>query len=101
LLKEEFFEAYGTDKRYEKAIEKLDSGYEDATQFYAEDKETHVHIRTTNVLERLNSEIRRRESVIRIFPNIHSAFRLLGAVLMDCEQEMHTGGKKFIYRTTE
>lgn len=101
LLKEEFFEAYGTDKRYEKAIEKLDSGYEDATQFYAEDKETHVHIRTTNVLERLNSEIRRRESVIRIFPNIHSAFRLLGAVLMDCEQEMDTGGKKFIYRTTD
>src|SRR5690625_747956 len=79
LLKKEFIEKYDSDTKYAKAIEKLDAGYEDAVQFYAEDKDTHVHIRTTNVLERLNSEVRRRENVIRIFPNEDSAFRLIGA----------------------
>ena len=99
LLKKEFIEKYDSDIKYAKAIEKLDAGYEDAVQFYAEDKDTHVHIRTTNVLERLNSEVRRRENVIRIFPNVDSAFRLIGAVLMDCEEVMDPGGKRFFYRT--
>ncbi len=101
LLKNEFIEKYETDKRYIKAIETLDGGYEDAIQFYAEDKDTHVHIRTTNVLERLNSEVRKRERVIRIFPNVDSAFRLIGAVLMDCEEEMDVGGKRFFYRSKD
>lgn len=99
LIKDEFIAKFGDDKKYAKAVEKLDNGYEDAVQFYAEDKDTHTHIRTTNVLERLNSEIRRRENVIRIFPNVDSAFRLIGAVLMDCDEAMDPGGKKYIYRT--
>lgn len=101
LLKNEFIEKYEDDKRYTKAIETLDEGYEDAVQFYAEDKDTHVHIRTTNVLERLNSEVRKREKVIRIFPNVASAYRLIGAVLMDCEEKMDVGGKKFFYRSKD
>ncbi|SFD36381.1 Transposase, Mutator family, partial [Lentibacillus persicus] len=43
----------------------------------------HRFIHSTNSLERLNQEVRRRERVIRIFPNTQSAFRLIGAVLMD------------------
>ena len=99
LLKKEFIEKYADDKKYHKSVDTLDAGYEDAIQFYAEDKDVHNHIRTTNVLERLNSEVRKRERVIRIFPNRESAFRLIGAVLMDCEDAMDPGGKKFIYRT--
>src|SRR5699024_7278033 len=53
MLKDEFIEKFEDDKKYVKAIETLDAGYEDAIQFYAEDKDTHIHIRTTNVLERL------------------------------------------------
>ncbi|PAV27585.1 IS256 family transposase [Virgibacillus profundi] len=101
MLKNEFIEKYEDDKKYTKAIETLDAGYEDAIQFYEEDKDTHIHIRSTNVLERLNSEVRRREQVIRIFPNVNSAFRLIGAVLMDCEETMDNGNKKFIYRKKE
>jgi len=101
MLKDEFIEKFEGDKKYIKAIETLDAGYEDAIQFYAEDKDTHVHIRTTNVLERLNSEVRKRESVIRIFPNMDSAFRLIGAVLMDCEEVMDPGKRKFFYRTKD
>ncbi|MBP2259191.1 IS256 family transposase [Virgibacillus alimentarius] len=100
MLKDEFIEKFEDDKKYVKAIETLDAGYEDAIQFYAEDKDTHIHIRTTNVLERLNSEVRKREGVIRIFPNTSSAFRLIGAVLMDCEEGMDPGKRKFFYRTT-
>jgi len=40
-------------------------------------------LRTTNRQERLNEEIRRRERVIRIFPNDASALRLIGALLAE------------------
>ncbi|WP_035322899.1 transposase, partial [Peribacillus kribbensis] len=52
---------------------------------------------TTNVLERLNSEIRRREQVIRVFPNHQSAFRLIGAVLMDYADTLDLGGRKYLH----
>jgi|SRR5690625_447240 len=87
IIKEEFLDLYGDNHRYQKAIQILEDGYEDAIQFFSEPSETHVHIRSTNVLERLNSEIRRREGSIRIFPNQQSAFRLIGAVLMDCQEK--------------
>ncbi len=99
MLKQEFIEKYESDNKYSKAIEKLDEGYEDAIQFYSEDSEAHVHVRTTNVLERLNGTVRAREKIIKIFPNINSAIRLIGAVLMDAEEAMDQGGRRFIYRT--
>ena len=37
-------------------------------------------MRTSNIIERLNEEIRRRERVIRIFPNEESLERLIGAL---------------------
>jgi len=40
-------------------------------------------LRTTNMQERLNEEVRRRERVIRIFPNDASALRLIGALLAE------------------
>jgi len=97
MLKDEFMNRYEDDKRYQKALKILDEGYEDAVQFFSEPSEAHDHIRTTNVLERLNSEVRRREEVIRIFPNHQSAFRLIGAVLMDYKEKMDQGNKKYIY----
>jgi len=97
VLKEEFMNRYEGEKKYQNALETLDQGYEDAVQFFAEPKEAHVHIRTTNVLERINSEVRKRERVVGIFPNQQSAFRLIGAVLMDYEETMDPGNKKYIY----
>jgi putative transposase len=40
-------------------------------------------LRTTNMQERLNEEIRRRERVIQIFPNDESALRMFGALLAE------------------
>ncbi len=55
-------------------------------------------LRSTNALERLNQEIPRRERVIRIFPNVTSAIRLLGALL--CEQnEAWISGRKWLDMT--
>ena len=48
-------------------------------------------IRTGNMLERVNQEIKRRTRVIRIFPNQSSCLRLVSAVLMEISEHWETG----------
>jgi putative transposase len=48
-------------------------------------------IRTTNGLERLNQEIKRRSRVVRIFPNRESCLRLVSALAMEQSEEWITG----------
>ena len=48
-------------------------------------------LRTTNGLERLNQEIRRRTRVARLFPNEASCLRLVTAVVMEISEEWETG----------
>jgi len=48
-------------------------------------------IRTTNLLERVNQEIRRRTRVVRIFPNEASCLRLISAILMEISEDWQTG----------
>lgn len=86
--KEEFIEKFGDNAKLSKAIEILEEGFEDAIQYLNEKSKYHKYIRSTNSLERINQEVRRRERVIRIFPNTQSAFRLIGAVLMDYSEEV-------------
>jgi transposase-like protein len=52
------------------------------------------HIRTTNSLERVNKEIRRRTRVVGIFPNEESCLRLISALLMEISEEWQSG-KRF------
>lgn len=40
------------------------------------------HLRTSNIAERVNQEIRHRTKVARIFPNVASCERLIGAIVM-------------------
>jgi len=77
--------------RAPKALALLEEGYEDATAVLALPAPYRVRLRTTNSVERLNEEIRRRERVIRIFPSRASALRLLGALLMELEEGWSTG----------
>ena len=58
----------------------LEAGIEDALALVAYPPEVHLRLRTTHDVERLNREIRRRERVIRIFPNRASAERLLAQI---------------------
>ncbi|WP_121615111.1 IS256 family transposase [Virgibacillus halodenitrificans] len=85
--KDEFVSNHQDNPKLEKAINNLEEGFDDAIQYLNEPLAYHRFIRSTNSLERLNQEVRRRERVIRIFPNTQSAFRLIGAVLMDYEEE--------------
>lgn len=94
-MKEELFAKYEKDKIYQKSLEILDEGFEDAFA-YLNEEEAYSRLRTTNCLERLNGEIRRREKVIRIFPNEASAIRLIGAILMDINEEWTTSSKTYI-----
>jgi transposase-like protein len=50
-------------------------------------------LRSTNLLERLNQEIKRRTRVARIFPNEMSCFRLIAAILMETHEEWINGRK--------
>ena len=59
-------------------------------------------IRTTNSLERINKEIRRRTRVVGVFPNEASCLRLVSALLMETSEEWQIGkhycvGKSFNY----
>ena len=80
-MQEEIFNKYEEDKKYQKSLQILDEGFEDSFA-YLNEEQVFSRLRTTNCIERLNEEIRRREKVIRIFPNEKSAIRLIGAILI-------------------
>jgi len=61
----------------------LDMGFDDAMSVMCLPLRYRKSLRSTNLLERENQELRRRERVIRIFPNADSVIRLMGAVLLD------------------
>ncbi len=44
-------------------------------------------IRTTNLMERVNKELKRRTKVVGAFPNEESLLRLVGSILMDINEE--------------
>lgn len=80
------------------AVATLERGFDDATAVLALPAPYRVRLRTTNGVERLNEEIRRRERVIRIFPNRESVIRLVGALLME-QDEVWTTGKRYFDMT--
>jgi putative transposase len=89
-FKDELMSKFGNNAKYEKALGVLDEGFEDTIQYMNHPESIRSHIRSTNSLERLNQEVRRREKVIRIFPNTQSAFRLVGAVLMHYQETIYS-----------
>lgn len=50
-----------------------------------------VRMRTTNMLERVSKEVKRRTAVATLFPNEASALRLVSAVLMEISEEWEAG----------
>ncbi|TYS65807.1 hypothetical protein FZC76_18030 [Sutcliffiella horikoshii] len=86
IFRTSYINKYYDLKGFTKEIETLDAGFEDAMQFHFQKAELDTHLRTTNMLERVNREIRRREKVIQIFPNDQSAIRII-FVLMKIDGE--------------
>lgn len=54
-------------------------------------EEERRRLRTTNGLERLNKELKRRTRVVGIFPNEASCLRLVSAILMETSEEWEAG----------
>ena len=77
----EFAERF--EKSAPKAVACLEAGFDDAMAVMGLPEKYRKRLRTTNMQERLNEEVRRRERVIRIFPNDESALRLIGALLAE------------------
>jgi transposase-like protein len=83
------------DGRADRALKKLEHGFEDATAVLTLPSTYRRRLRTTNSVERFIEEIRRREKVIRIFPNVRSAWRLIGARCAEQHEEWSTGRRYF------
>ena len=72
------------------AIRVLEEGLFEATAVLALPEKYRKRLRTTNMVERLIQEVRRREKIIRIFPNRESAWRLVGALSAEKHEEWST-----------
>jgi transposase-like protein len=72
-------------KRYSKLCNWVEENIEETLTFYRLPLQHHKNLKSTNMLERLNEEIKRRTLVVRIFPNTASCLRLVRALAV----EMH------------
>ena len=69
----------------------LEDGFFEATAVLVLPGKYRRRLRTTNMVERFIQEIRRREKVVRIFPNQESVYRLVGALCAETHEEWSTG----------
>ena len=71
--------------RYPKLCDWVETNIEETLTFYRLPRQHHKNLKSTNLLERLNEEIKRRTLVVRIFPNLAACLRLVRALAV----EMH------------
>jgi transposase-like protein len=84
-LAEEFAERY--EKRFIKAVEVFKRGIEDALSYMRFPSSHHIFIRSTNGLERLFREVKRRTRVVGVFPGEKSAVSLSTTVMLRATED--------------
>jgi putative transposase len=84
-LAKEFVGLYG--KRFPKAISVFEVGIEDALTYLRYPGSHHARIRTTNMLERLFREVKRRTRVVGVFPNEVSASTLATEIALRSSEQ--------------
>ena len=77
-------------KRWPKLAALMDEAEEDVLAYMAFPRQHRTKLHSTNPIERLNKEVKRRADVVGIFPNEDSITRLIGAVLFEQNDEWQT-----------
>jgi transposase-like protein len=72
--------------RYRKLVDWVEETIEETFTFYRLPRQHHKHLKSTNMLERLNEEIKRRTHVVRIFPNTEACLRLVRALAVETHE---------------
>ena len=80
----QWLERWGT--RYPKLCEWVEENIGETFSFYRLPLQHHKHLKSTNMLERFNEEIKRRTRVVRIFPNASSCLRLVRALAVETHE---------------
>jgi len=81
--------------RWPKAAELVEAAEEDVLAYMNFPHEHWTRIYSTNPLERLNKEIKRRTNVVGLFPDEASVIRLVGSILMEISDEWQVGRRYF------
>src|SRR3546814_5838143 len=72
--------------KYPRLTDWAEETIEETFSFYRLPRRHHKHMKSTNMLERFNEEIRRRTYVVRIFPNAPSCLRLVRALAVETHE---------------
>jgi len=72
--------------KYAKLCDWVENNIEETLTYYRLPLAHHKHMKSTNMLERLNQEIKRRTLVVRIFPNQESCLRLIRALAVETHE---------------
>jgi putative transposase len=72
--------------KYPKLVDWVENNIEETLSFYRLPLPHHKHMKSSNMLERLNQEIKRRTLVVRIFPNPQSCLRLVRALAVEIHE---------------
>lgn len=72
--------------KYPKLVDWVEGNIGETLTFYRLPRAHHKHLKSTNMLERLNEEIKRRTRVVRIFPNDESCLRLIRALCVETHE---------------
>lgn len=73
--------------KYPKLCDWVEANIEETLAFYRLPRQHHKHMKSTNMLERLNEEIKRRTHVVRIFPHEASCLRLVRALAAEIHED--------------
>jgi putative transposase len=73
--------------RYPKLCNWVEEHIEETFTFYRWPLPHHKHLKSTNMLERINEELKRRSHVVRIFPNPESCLRLMRALAVEIHED--------------
>ena len=73
--------------KYARLCTWVEDNIEETLTYYRLPLSHHKHMKSTNMLERLNQEIKRRTHVVRIFPNPASCLRLVRALAVETHEE--------------